>query len=337
MGRHDTPLKLSTGKLDLFADTMADYNGTIGFQDLRADNAVAYISPSFSGFTLAAAIVPGGMSTGGAGQNIDSDSIAAGYSIAGIYSNGPFYGSVAYESLGTEQLMSTNTALLPCAANPILLGTAQVGTQTLCNKSDDDLTKWRVGLGLLDWNGFSLTGIYEQQDGLLAGQRYQSVGFSDPRWGGLSYMLPLGADERELWQIQAGYRFGNFQFKAMYGETSSDANYNNPNFSILGQAGANAGAYLDAASNIYENTTTSWALGVDYNFSKRTQVYVLYTANTSDAGDAPRFTNGLPGAPGAGTATPLPPTALANSAGALQMGAPAREWDGFSIGVSHRF
>ena len=63
MGRHDTPLKISTGKLDLFADTLADMNATVGFQDLRADNAVAYISPSFSGFTLAAAIVPAGGST----------------------------------------------------------------------------------------------------------------------------------------------------------------------------------------------------------------------------------------------------------------------------------
>jgi predicted porin len=331
MGRHDTPLKLSTGKLDLFADTMADYNGTIGFQDLRADNAVAYISPSFSGFTLAAAIIPGSMSTAGVGANIDSDSIAEGYSIAGIYSNGPFYGSVAYESVSTEHLMNTGTSMLPCAANPInwfdaLGNPRQVGTQTTCNKADDDLTKWRVGLGLLDWNGFSLTGIYEQQDGLLAGQRYNAVSFTDPRWGGLSYDLPLGADERELWQIQAAYRFGNFQFKAMYGETSSDANYNNPNFSLLGQTGPNAGVYAQSASNVYENTTTSWALGVDYNFSKRTQAYILYTANTSDAGDNPRFTNALPGAPG-----------LASNAAALQAGVPAREWDGFSIGMSHRF
>jgi predicted porin len=47
VGRHDTPFKISTGKLDLFADTMADYNGTVGFQDLRTDNTVAYISYLF--------------------------------------------------------------------------------------------------------------------------------------------------------------------------------------------------------------------------------------------------------------------------------------------------
>jgi hypothetical protein len=57
-------MKISTGKLDLFADTMADYNGTVGFRDLRADNVVAYISPSLAGFQLSGAIVPSGGATG---------------------------------------------------------------------------------------------------------------------------------------------------------------------------------------------------------------------------------------------------------------------------------
>ena len=117
MGRHDTPLKISTGKLDLFSDTMADYNGTIGFHDLRADNAVAYISPSWSGFQFCGCHRPSGGATGaGPGpepQRSDA-SIAGAYSLAGIYSNGPFYASVAYESLGNELLQSTPTSLNPC-------------------------------------------------------------------------------------------------------------------------------------------------------------------------------------------------------------------------------
>jgi len=72
MGRHDTPLKISTGKLDLFADTLADMNATVGFQDLRADNVVAYISPSFGGFTLAGAVVPAGGSTALGTTNTES-------------------------------------------------------------------------------------------------------------------------------------------------------------------------------------------------------------------------------------------------------------------------
>jgi predicted porin len=310
---------------------MADYNGTIGFNDLRFDNAVAYISPSFSGFTFAAAIVPGSNSTAGLGANMESDSIAEGYSLAGIYSNGPFYASAAYESVSSEHLMSTATSLNPCAANPIfgpntdLTAFVQVGTRTSCAKADDDFTKWRFGLGLLDWNGFSLTGIYEHQDGLLAGQQYNAVNFTDARWGGFGYVLPLGADEKDLWQIQAGYRFGNFQFKAMYGQTSASGDYSVPNFGALG-AGPNAAVYAESARNVFDNETTSWALGLDYNFSKRTQAYILYTANTSDVGDNPRFTNGVPSAPN--TTAPASLLQTANS---------PKEWDGFSFGVMHSF
>ncbi len=180
MGRHDTPLKISTGPLDMFADTMADYNNTVGFNDLRVDNAIAYISPSFSGFQFAGAVHAGG----GAminGYNEDSNSLAEAYSLAGIYKNGPFYASLAYESLGED------------------LATLQE-TRDAFPGTFGDFDKWRVGLGLLDWNGFSLSGIYENLDG---------AAFVD------------GADG-DLWQIQAGYSFNNFMVKAMYGDSSVD-------------------------------------------------------------------------------------------------------------------
>jgi predicted porin len=205
VGRHDTPLKISTGKLDLFSDTMADYNGTIGFQDLRVDNAIAYISPSFAGFQIAAAShVGGGASVSGI-NNLDSDSLAEAYSIAAIYKNGPFYGAAAYEVL-TDDLIGFPDDV-----------------------DGDDFDKWRVGLGLLDWNGFTLAGVYENQD-------------------------PGGdLDDRDLWQISAGYAFGNNMIKANYGQNDGDD--------------------LDI-----EN----WTIGFDHNFSKRTTAYLLYTDTDRD-------------------------------------------------------
>ena len=61
IGRHDHPLKMSTGSLDPFADTAADYNKGYmeGLVDLRADGAIVYMSPNFSGLTVAGAILPG--------------------------------------------------------------------------------------------------------------------------------------------------------------------------------------------------------------------------------------------------------------------------------------
>ncbi len=164
IGRHDTPLKMSTGKLDLFSDEAGDYNTTIGFQDIRADNAVAYVSPTIAGgLTLAGAAVPsGGLNQGAA------DSFNDAYSLAGMYSNGHFFAAAAYETLTEE-----------------LIGASQ------------DYDKWRVGLGLMDYSGFTVTGIYENQD--------------------------KGSDQdADLWQIQAQYAFGNNAVKAMYGENDAD-------------------------------------------------------------------------------------------------------------------
>jgi len=226
MGRHDTPLKISTGPLDLFADTMADYNNTVGFQDIRADNAIAYISPSFSGFQLAAAVHAGGGSIFPAGYNSDSDSLAEAYSFAGIYKNGPWYASLAYEGLNKDLY-------------PVYISGTNVS---------ETWGKWRVGLGILDWNGFTLTGIYEGwQNGLWA--------------DGL---------DANLWNIQAGYTFGNFMVKAMYGSNTQKD----------GLAVIEPG-YVAVYGNDDYNFK-SWSFGVDYNMSKRTKAFLLYTDNTAD-------------------------------------------------------
>ena len=103
MGKHDTPLKISTGRLDVFADTMADYNSTLGFLDFRPNNVIAYISPNWNGFTFAAA--------GVAAEDFGNSDIGDGaYSLAAMYFNNGFYGSVAYEDIsGITALDTFNT------------------------------------------------------------------------------------------------------------------------------------------------------------------------------------------------------------------------------------
>ncbi len=56
LGRNDTALKFSQGKVDLFSD----YNGdikTLFTGENRLDDTLTYISPSFNGFTAAATLV----------------------------------------------------------------------------------------------------------------------------------------------------------------------------------------------------------------------------------------------------------------------------------------
>jgi predicted porin len=221
MGRHDTPLKISTAPLDLFADTLSDYNNTVGFQDIRADNAIAYISPSFSGFTFAGAIHAGGGSTALGTANPNSDSLAEAYSFAGIYKNGPWYGSLAYEGLSGDMACNTD--------DPI------------CNA--ETWGKWRVGLGILNWNGFTLTGIYEN---------WQNTLWAD-------------GEDADLWNIQAGYTFGNFMVKAAYGDSNVGDTF-----------------WDDENDTSQDYNWTTWSFGLDYNMSKRTKAFLLYTDNNAD-------------------------------------------------------
>jgi predicted porin len=104
MGNHDTPYKLGTGSLDPFADTIADYNGGNGSRldavqlisnahDARNPNAIAYISPTWSGFHFAAAVV--------ANNNVGAnDKTMDALSLTGVYANGPLFASVSYQDLG---------------------------------------------------------------------------------------------------------------------------------------------------------------------------------------------------------------------------------------------
>jgi predicted porin len=295
VGRHDTPFKISTGKLDLFSDTMADYNGTVGFDDKRTDNTVAYISPSFSGFSLAlAAVAPGGAtSDDDLTPNINADSFD-GYSLAAIYSNGPFYAAAAYEVLSNEMFMDAQTSID---------GKQQClnadGTATLsCDYIDNDYSKWRIGLGLLDWNGFTLSAVYEQQDDLPNGQRYQTLGFVDPNGNVTFDTSARGEKEQRLWQVQAGYAFGNNMVKAMYGAVDRDADR------VLGGFRTNPRS-ISALTDDLGGDRETWAIGFDHSFSKRTKAYALYTDVSDDQSDIPGF-EGV-------------------------------EWSGFSLGMIHSF
>jgi predicted porin len=256
IGRHDTPLKISTGKLDLFSDTLADYNYTIGFQDIRADNTIAYISPSWSGFSFAAAIIPAGGANPLGQFNNDNDSISSAYSLAAIYNNGPFYVSAAYENLSDDHWVGASD---PLAGTIYQTFTRDDVITGLYGKGARDDAKWRIGLGLLDWNGFTLTGIYEQRTNVLG--------------------VPKSAD-MDLWQIQAGYAFGNNMIKGMYGQADVEKCADPFGYGYW----VTCSVYgLDFVDN---KDTTSWAIGFDHNFSKRTKAYALYTQMDSDQKDA---------------------------------------------------
>jgi predicted porin len=137
-----------------------------------------------------------------------------------------------------------------------------------------------------------------------------------------SWFLSGGPDKRELWQLQAGYSFGNWMFKGMYGQTKFSGGSASP--PIYAETGANIGVYNALYQDAFNGRTDSWALGVDYNFSKRTKAYMLYTTTRADGSDNPVLTSRIgDGSPSGESVSRIP-------AGQTQ-------WDGFSIGMMHSF
>jgi predicted porin len=98
LGINDTPYKLSTGSLDLFADTMADYNAIIGTVngtadfDVRAKDAIMYTSPKWFGVQVMAA-----KSTTGQETDTSTAGDKAEYSFSASYAGGPVYVAIANE------------------------------------------------------------------------------------------------------------------------------------------------------------------------------------------------------------------------------------------------
>jgi predicted porin len=127
-GAINTPFKNSTGPMDFFGDTLADQNSTVGTDDNRASNVIAYISPKFSGVQFSGAMI--------AGETAPSnDGLADAYSVALTYNNAGISAAVAYEDLDT------------------LAGT-------------DPKTKVRVGLGY-KMDAFKVAGVYEKQSDIV--------------------------------------------------------------------------------------------------------------------------------------------------------------------------
>lgn len=216
MGRHDTPYKMSTGRLDPFSDTIGDYNGTIldGVElvmkahDHRSPAAIAYISPTWSGFSFAAAaIATNATANGNSNDTFDAISISA------TYNNGPLYAAVAFQNVED--------------ADAFVYGTGAVTTPF------DESSAWKVGIGYTIGDA-RLGFVYENVDtDITAG----------------------GSSERDSWLINGIYNIGPIALKAQYGQVDAGA-----------------------------ADQSLWAIGMDYNMSKRTTAYLVYGNGDNETG-----------------------------------------------------
>ncbi|OOY33969.1 hypothetical protein BOV90_05935 [Solemya velum gill symbiont] len=283
-GIHDTPYKMSTGRLDPFADTAADFNAPtdfgmfttnlFSFQDVRAENAIAYVSPNMNGLTFAAAIVPGeGAASYSAfvpsafpGDDSDCkidhdfcfdidedihDGLADAYSVAAMYENNGLYLSAAYESLPAHSISWGFDGF------PFSLPTGQQD-------------KYRLGAGYT-MNNLTINGVYENRT-------------SD--FGSMSifeYDQKLEADS-DIWQVSAVYTFGNSALKLAYGQGDMSLAKSESNPGETYSAYGYTGVLYDADKLERYGEQEVISVGLEHNFSKRTKVYALYTMQEADLG-----------------------------------------------------
>ncbi|OGU19502.1 MAG: hypothetical protein A2580_11425 [Hydrogenophilales bacterium RIFOXYD1_FULL_62_11] len=234
LGRHDTPYKMATGNLDIFSDTAGDYNTIIGttadgtIYDSRAPQTIAYLSPTWTGFSFAAAYAETKTVEVGTGDN------QQGYSVMGKYVNGPIFASLAYETMeGGIFGLATSTATISTEA-------------------------FKAGLGV-KLGAFQLGAVYEMIDSDEA----HSV------------------NERDAYYVNGMYSIGAFDLKAAYG-MAKDGEGN-----VVG-----AGALGDASTEF-----DYYAVGADYNLSKRTKLFGLYTSLSNGANtNLSQSTSGVTGA-----------------------------------------
>ncbi len=242
VGRHDTPYKLSTVRLDPFSDTVADYNGDggalpttgkDGFVDLvqathdhRSNNAVAYISPNFNGFSFAGALVMTNRNAT-AGDN-EGDKTSDAISLSGTYANGPIFATLAYQKV--EDL------------------TTGQGAGTI-----EKTPAWKLGLGY-SFGDTRVGFVYEDVDG----------------------KNPAGVKllDRKSWLVNGVHTMGPIVLKAQYGQVDDKTAANNDgtkfslgaDYNLSKRTSAGIAYTNDKVKNNGTGATNAWGVQVRHSF-----------------------------------------------------------------------
>lgn len=247
-GRYDTPYKVATGRLDPFADTMGDYNGVVGsattstavfpliapfkgtavgagnYFDQRPSNTVNYISPSWSGFSVAAAYAFGA-------ENATAgmvDKNANLYSVAAMYDAGPLFLSAAYEKHN--------------------FGSANVGTLAGANDTNESAYKFGAGYTIMD---FTLGALYEKTKDNFVNSLGHSTWYASAKYqmGAVALKAAYGKANSnatsdtgaKLYTVGADYSFSKRTTAyALYTQIKNDNNASY-NFALNGASGIGAG------------------------------------------------------------------------------------------------
>jgi len=178
VGRHDTPLKVAFygAGVETLGDSAIDLNlsnslqpsksnaSPIGvFSEYRADNAIAYVSPNFSGFTFVGAVIPGEDIDGDNGGD-ERDGIADHYSLGGMYSGGGLKVGGGYQ-MTTANSNDQKTWQLGASytMNAFMVGAQYESTDSFAFSDDNDYTAWAV-TGKYTFGNNAISAVYTDAD-----------------------------------------------------------------------------------------------------------------------------------------------------------------------------
>ncbi len=255
LGRHDTPYKLAARRLDQFGDGIADNRSLMGGVgkksavasfDGRQPDVIAYISPSWSGFSGVIAYVNLNQALN-AQQALATDIKAKAWSLAAMYDSGPFFASLAYE----VHDIGAGTAVIPNAA-----GVAVATVSPTAGKEHAT----RLGLSYTQ-DIFAVGLAYEKTSDNFGKNAAVVTGLGN---AACNAGLAVGADcfGHNAWYLSGKYNFtGSDAVKLAYTHMGSTAGM------PVGQT----------------NAAKQYTLGYDHSMSKRTTLYALYTKLNNSA------------------------------------------------------
>lgn len=261
LGRHDTPYKLATRNLDIFADSIGDNralmggvkagaygaatankSSVVGF-DERPTDIIAYFTPDIGGFTGALAYV-----NRTEANTLASQAKSSITSVAGMYRNGPFFGSLAYETHALAPTVPVPTANKESAAkfglgytmDPLSVGFAY-------EKTSDNVGA--LGADLYGHNAYYLSGKYKSGRG--------AVKLAYTKAGQLGAAANTGAD-----QFALGYDHSMSKRTTLYGVYTRLSNQSAINYGLTTNA-TGGGTTTQAGAGA---SPSALSLGIRHSF-----------------------------------------------------------------------
>jgi predicted porin len=199
-GVHDNLVKGIGRKVDLFGDQTAGdarYMTNNGFIDGRGGNVVAYVSPDFSGLSLALAYNPDEKK----GNNQGATTMGT-----LTYANGPLYAAAGYYSVDNGSLCTTTYSA------SINTSTGAIGSTSTCSTvGAADEKGWRAGV-TYSLGDLKLVGQYQDQSNIAGVD---------------------GADAK-VWGAGAAYKIGAITLKGQYYSYNDKAANKDSKMYVLG-------------------------------------------------------------------------------------------------------